>query len=247
MKRTLFRALFGATLLASSLNAIASVIEVHYTGAVYETNDNGIPNVGGAGYNVGDSISGSLFIDTGLASTDHYPDITSFASYDNGVVEGGGFVNGYVAGGTTSSDSVSIEDDFDESIDMFSVTDGEYNRFYDDGAGNFSFTEDSLFINAVSWVLDFLHGDGLEQLEQGFDLLASMDADGIGYGSILQAFGSVENGVDFYDFSYAYFNLNSLSVRAIDNVAAVPEPSTIFLMSTGIVGLGIAGWKKKQA
>jgi hypothetical protein len=247
MKITLFQALFGAALLASSLIVNASIIEVSYTGMVYEINNNGIENVGGTGYTVGDSITGSLFIDTDLASADHYPEISPFASYDNNGIEHGGFVTGHVANGTNSYDGVRIEDDFDENFDVFFVKDNEYNRYNDDGAGNYSFTEEHLVIDAYSEGLDFIHGVGLEQLELGFDLLASMDDGGIGYGEIWERIGVVENGEASNHLSQTYFSLNSLSVRAIDNEAAIPEPSTLFLMTTGIVVLGIASWKKKQA
>jgi hypothetical protein len=83
MKMILFQSLVGTALLASSLTINASIIEVSYTGTINETWRNGVYNVGALGYKVGDSISGSLFINTDLA----YPNDTPVTPWSTSEID----------------------------------------------------------------------------------------------------------------------------------------------------------------
>lgn len=246
MKIRIIQALFGTTLLATSLTVNAVIVEVSYTATVYQTYDSGAgSNVGGAGYNVGDSINGSLFIDTDRAPSDSNPE-TSVSDYYYDAIGDSGFVTGHAADGINTYDSLRVEDDYIGDRDRFYASDHE-SGYYSDSTGDYGYTDDYIYIDVYSDVLDFISGEGLEQFEQGFDLLASMGGLDRFNGRVVKRITGVENGENFNNYSYGDFNLNSLSVGAIDNVAAVPEPSTIFLMATGLAGLGFASWKKKQS
>jgi hypothetical protein len=66
MKKNLSNALLSTALLFSCVTIHAAIIEVNYEGTVYLTYDHA------QGNNLGDTVSGSLFIDTDLAPADRY-------------------------------------------------------------------------------------------------------------------------------------------------------------------------------
>jgi hypothetical protein len=54
-----------------------------------------------------------------------------------------------------------------------------------------------------------------------------------------------------YGASIAYQNYNDIlagseSFQICGNTAATPEPSALTLLATGIVGLGVCGWRRRK-
>jgi hypothetical protein len=143
---------------------------------------------------------------------------------------------------------VEFVDEYSESEgeDSFLVAYTEYISYHVD-SGDHKIIENYFNIYAITDLFDFIHGNSLEQFEQGFYLLDSNQESGIGQEGIWQWIDGVENDVVIQGYSSARFKLNSLSVRAIDNLTAVPEPSTMLLMITSVVSLGFVSRKKKQA
>jgi hypothetical protein len=70
-------------------------------------------------------------------------------------------------------------------------------------SGDHKIIENYFNIYAVTDLIDFIHDNSLEQLEQGFDLQASKDLGGIGQGVIWEWIDGVETDVVFQDYSSA--------------------------------------------
>jgi hypothetical protein len=216
-------ALSAITLLASTLTVNAATVEVHYEGFVN--------NIGGdgAGYSVNDKVSGSLFINTDLASADR-DSSASRGYYDNSYNQNNGFVTGHNNAGTRSYDYVDVRDDYYSTYDYYSVRDYEYN-YYNNGQGNYGYSSDYLQVWAYDYILDFITGDGIEQL---FDLSAG-DAQYMN-GRIYSYGYDYENGVRT-DYHWGSANL-TLSRLSVGSASTVPEPGTLALLTLGLAGFG---------
>lgn len=230
MKRVLGFLLTGFLGLVGS--AQAAILEVSYEGTVNYTYQSG------AGYSVGDSIRGSLFIDTDLASADWYSS-SNLGYYYISNNTNGGFVTGHTSAGTRSHDQVLIEDDFYSSgRDRFYIVDHE-RSIYRDGPGNYSDTYSHLKIDAWDNSLDFINGDGIEQ---EFDLSANDVIDSF-FAQIIHYDYAYENyRTTVNSYGYANVNLSRLTVGS----ASVPEPAGILLLSAGLAGLGFTRKLKRN-
>jgi hypothetical protein len=208
----------------------AAILEVSYEGTVVSS------TLDGVGYSIGDSISGSLFIDTDLAPSDRSssPIYGSYYYSDYG----SDFVTGYTPAGWQSQDQVHIENGSSLGRDRFLAMDFAVNE-YNNGAGNSGSSWTYFSIDAWDYDLDFINGD---VLEQAFDLSANDAVDGF-YAHI-----GLESSVyeDFQEVSYAYgFAQINLSRLTVGNVS-VPEPSALILFSAGLAGLGFTRKLKKN-
>lgn len=183
----------------------------------------------GAGYSVNNSVFGSLFIDTDLAPADHYSS-TSLGYYYYGYSSGdSGFVTGHNDAGHRSYDHVLVEDD-PYSRDRYYTIDYEHSS-YNNGQGNYGWSNDYLYVQAYDSILDFINGDSIEQL---FDLNAG-DAQ-VKNGRIYSYGYDYENNI-ISDYHSGYANL-TLSHLSVGPASTVPEPDTLALLTLGLAGIG---------
>jgi len=221
-------ALSAITLLASTVTVNAATVEVHYEGKVnYIYGD-------GAGYSVNDSVFGSLFIDTDLAPADLYSSTSSRGIYYNGYSssnhQNSGFVSGHNDAGTHSYDLVYVEDDHYSTRDYYYALDQEIN-YYDNGQGNYGWSQDYLYVQAYDYILDFITGDSIEQL---FDLNAGDARDMNGR---IYSYGHDYENYVRTDYHRGWANL-TLSRLSVGPASTVPEPGTLALLTLGLAGFG---------
>jgi len=216
---------FTATmLLGMSLSANAIVLEVNYEGTISSLLDDNI------GYSVGDSIFGTLLINTDFAPVD--ADLSnSTGSYSLNNSTNTEFVTGAIANGTRSKDSVTVVDDANSSTDSFDVKNFE-SEFAHTGGTLTDVWLRSFDLFSSSSIVDYIHGDSLIQ---SFDLnssnSSSLSANIYSYHRTIvngQTSGIVEGS--------ALATLSRLTIAP--QVVDVPEPSSLALFCLSLVGLG---------
>ncbi|WP_243748919.1 PEP-CTERM sorting domain-containing protein [Pseudomaricurvus alcaniphilus] len=225
--KTVIQSLSLFALLSVSTITQAKIIEVKYQGVV----DNVIASNTG-NYNLGDLISGSLFINTNKAPGEYYGVFgggapgEAFYGNDLGLGKDSGFVTGFAPSSPSSWDFVYLLDDHGGIGDDFQVGDDEYED-YDDGNGNFGGEHSYLYVGLLDPVgIDFINGSSLEQVFSLTNAQATM----IGY--LGKDSWKYINNVEVYDdFDEITFSLTSLSA------AVVPEPGSIALLGLGLAGL----------
>jgi hypothetical protein len=137
-------------------------LQIHYRGIVNEVSKDG--NAGDFRYDVGDRISGALFVDLRRAPMDSSPNphIGVYTYYPS--PGGPSFVGGHAAPRTTSADRVYVGDN-DAGRDYFQLSDTEF-EFNALGQGRRTSRFDALTLDLLSATGDFTHGDGLLQAFQ---------------------------------------------------------------------------------
>lgn len=225
--KTVIQSLSLFALLSVSAITQAKIIEVKYQGVV---DDIVASNTGS--YNLGDLISGSLFIDTKKAPGEYYGAFGGGAPgeafYGNGFGLGddGGFVTGFAPNSPASLDFVYLLDDNGGAGDDFQVGDDEYSEF-DHGNGIIDYMWSYLYVGLVAPTpLDFINGTSLEQVFA----LTSAQTSMVGY--LGKDFWQEDNGV-LVDDSYDIITFNVTSLSA----SVVPEPGVLALLGLGLAGL----------
>ena len=208
-------------LLVAPLGANAALLKIDYSGEVYQS-------TGYSGYQIGELVSGSIYIDAGIAPADQAQDSAARGVYS--AEDNTDFVFGYTEG--TAFDMVNIEDDFIGTRDAIGVTDfgGHYDEFT--GNGNYNTREFSVSLFASDSDLNFITGDGLLQ---SFSLF---DAD------VFRGEYSLSNinrspGLETFIGGIARFNLTHLSAAVTDRDVRIPTPPALPLLASGLIGLGL--------
>jgi hypothetical protein len=134
-------------------------VKIRYSGIVNEVIRDG--DAGDFRYDVGDRISGALFIDLRRAPMDSSPN-PNLGVYTYYPSPGGpSFVGGHAPPRTTSADRVYVGDN-DAGRDYFQLSDTEFgsNAL---GQGRRTSRFDALTVDLLGAAGDFIHGDGLSQ------------------------------------------------------------------------------------
>ncbi|MFK7916087.1 MAG: PEP-CTERM sorting domain-containing protein [Pseudomonadales bacterium] len=222
--------LAAAPLLAGSMAASAALIEVNYEGTISYTSGDG------AGYSVGDFLSGTFVIDTDLLPADrnNHADVADYYQINN---THGDFVSGSVDNDDGLYDRLYMAD-HSNGFEQFYVMDRDYSFDYVNSA-NRSYSDRFVNVSTYGYNLDFLNGVSADQV---FDL----------------ATGDVQymNGT-IYNYEYAVVNGNYLSISngnaqfALTGLsvgpASVPAPTSIALLGLGLLGLAAARRRKGRA
>ncbi|MGI9327368.1 MAG: PEP-CTERM sorting domain-containing protein [Pseudomonadales bacterium] len=222
------KTLAAAPLLIASMSVSAALIEVRYEGTVNNVYGDG------AGYFLGDVVSGSLFIDTDRAPEDAHS-YAKIGHYLQNTDTSADFVGGYLADDNGLYDGVYLQDGYYRNRDHFQIMDRDYQQSNSSGT---SVIEDRYFgLIAYDYSTDFIHGIGLEQ---SFELAAG-DVQNM-YGFVQHRRYSVRGRRAQYEFNNgAHFNLSRLSYGAV----SVPEPGSMALLGLGMLGIFASGRRKR--
>lgn len=168
----------------------------------------------GAGYGIGDSVGGVLLIDSDLA-TDVFALIP-----DVGFFPAPALVAGPAGTGTASFDFVQV---------IYDPVNGEYLvQDYERIVSGDTFIDNWVFLDLFP--TGSLVGDGIVQT---LDLTSSSIFRPSQYG---RATGTIVNGfTTFTSIGWNNFNLNRASLAP----TTVPEPGTLFLLSGGVLAIGL--------
>jgi hypothetical protein len=137
-------------------------LQVRYSGTVNEVSRQG--DGGHFHYDVGDRISGALFVDLRRAPMDSSPNpnVGVYSYYPS--PGGPSFVGGHAPPRSTSADRVYVGDD-DAGRDYFQLSDTEFG-YNAAGPGRRTFRFDALTLDLVGATGDFTQSDGLSQAFQ---------------------------------------------------------------------------------
>ena len=216
------KTLAAAPLLVGSMAASADLIEINYEGTISTTYGDG------AGYSVGDFLSGTFVIDTDLLPADRNSRATVTDYYQNN-----SSVGEFVAGGLNNDNGLFDRLYLSEQSSGFEqlyVLDRDYNYSYTN-SNNYSYNDRYVNLNVYDYGLDFLDGVSVDQV---FELNAG-DAQYM-TGSVYQrAFERNGGTTTANSYGFAQFTVSGVNFGPV----AVPEPTTVALMGLGLLALGV--------
>lgn len=219
-----------AALIAASVSSQAAIIQVDFTGTITSEYNNGSYNNYqdyDFGYDIGDTISDTFYIDTSIVS-DRDSRSTIGSYYANGLL-----ANDFISSNSVnvptanqSYDHVYIQNDYYSNSDRMYIRDYEREYYYN--SNNQSYLSEELRIDFFSSVVDFISSDSLEQSFTINDFTNISQNQGyITYDEYEYINGQYQRQSRVYD--YMRFNLTSITYNA------VPAPAMLLLFSLGLL------------
>ncbi|MEQ3660786.1 MAG: hypothetical protein ABNH21_17715 [Glaciecola sp.] len=219
-----------AALIAASVSSQAAIIQVDFTGTITSEYNNGSYNNYqdyDFGYDIGDTISDTFYIDTSIVS-DRDSRSTIGNYYANGLLANDFISSNYVniPNATQSYDYVFIEDDYYSTRDRILIRD--YDRNYYSSYNNTQYLLEYLQVDFYSYGVDFISGDNLEQTFTINDFTNYNSSQGFIYhNEYAYINGQYQQQNRVYD--YMQFNLTSITYNA------VPAPAMLLLFSLSLL------------
>ncbi len=224
--KTRFRNLLGCALLMSAGAVFASPITINFSGTIYTVGS----SISGDGVGVGDSVIGQFVYDTTTADTD--------PSSGYGLYAGQSFSISFGIGFSASSSDVSIRTQNDQQN------------------GPATLPADGLTALAYNVTGDALNGRNIEGYQFGLrkeNVAGHLWVDDAAP-DLSDWAGITLADINAPDWHWMQFEGNGdpsifdSQVRwTVDAfTASIPEPSAVFLVGMGLVGLGFAGFSKNK-
>ena len=223
-----FPGLLAIAFLSLPLSVNAAIIDIEYSGYVSGTEGNGL------GFNPGDTVNGTLRIDTSYSSGDVWSE-TDKARYEAGPDQYD-LVSGYHTSNTGSSvDFVEIYNDSRDNFmggfeDFLSISDSNSAFFF---TSDNTYTSDffSIQLQFAFQGIDWITSESLDNVNILVNDLVTM---GPSWGVMTNSYGSGDFSGNYSAYSdTAFLNFTSVNIKSIN----VPAPGSLMLLLIGVAGL----------